>query len=333
MYPPLQVAIPPDAVEASSPVPSRDILEQLVPVDPPEVNSSMLINGIPTIQANMLQVDFHKDDFDRRPLDPQSGVVGDPSDELIFELMNGVLSILRSVTQASGVKPLTSDDTHWRLDYLTDEFEELPHDGVNIRRRFGATFRWQVCAVTQEVWDKVQTTDPERRPPNWEILILDAESLLPDVGPSLVLAATTLETLISITLDHLAAESDLPTELWQWINERGGDYRKEPSVGEQFDILLKVLANKSLKEESRLWEGFQNLRNARNSFVHEGKATIGRQEVTKDQAYDLVGRAKEIVSWLEPLLPSDWHRPILNTNIELELTKMIVAPPALSPEV
>jgi hypothetical protein len=172
IYPPLQVGIPPSAVEASSPVPSRDILEQLVPVDPPEVNSSVLINGIPTIRANMLQADFHKDDFDRRPPDPLSDVGNDTSDELIFELINEVLSSIRSVTQSSEIKPLSWDNTHWRLDYLTDDLEELPQDGVNIRRRFGAAFRWHVCAVTQEVWDKVQTTAPTRRPPNWESLYL-----------------------------------------------------------------------------------------------------------------------------------------------------------------
>jgi hypothetical protein len=91
--------------------------------------------------------------------------------------------------------------------------------------------------------------------------------LLPEVGPALVLAVTALETLISATLNQLASSANLPSGLWEWINNRG-DYRKEPSVEEQFDVLLRVLAGKSLRNQSDLWRGFKDLKEARNSFVH-----------------------------------------------------------------
>jgi hypothetical protein len=327
VYPPLQVALPPGALEASFPILSEDVLEQLVSVNPPEVNHSIRINGVPTIRANMLQIDFHKNEFFRSRQDPQAGADEDPPSHLIFELVNTTLSSLRSITQASHIKSLNPESTLWRLDYLTDDLEELQPTSDKIHRRVSANFRWQICGVNREVWDKVRIKLPAYRPPNWETLILDAESLLPDVGPSLVLAATALETLISVTLDHLTAESDLPKKLWQWINNRG-DYRKEPSVEEQFDVLLKVLTNKSLKEESQLWEGFKNLKTARNSFVHDGKAAIGGREVTKDQAYSLVGRAREIADWLEALLPSDWRRSTLDTEMKFQASTVIIGPPA-----
>jgi hypothetical protein len=101
-------------------------------------------------------------------------------------------------------------------------------------------------------------------------LLLDAVGLLPDIGPALVLAATSLETLITDALDELSAgASAVPQSLWMWINDRG-DYRKEPSVLEQYDALSKVFTGRSLRDEIELWEA---------PFVHGGKPPIERREV------------------------------------------------------
>ena len=62
-------------------------------------------------------------------------------------------------------------------------------------------------------------------------------------------------------------------ELWRWINQRG-DWRREPTVEEQYDTLLKVLTGHTLKEDQDLWELFKHLKTARNSFVHEGMAKV-----------------------------------------------------------
>lgn len=328
IHPPYQAVIDPSNVDPSSDVAAREILEQLGPASPPKVSQSVYMDGIPTVHANTLQIDFHRDDFDRRVAAVRPDHSEDPLIRLAFELVNGLLTSIRSVTKAGHIKPLGILGSNWRLDYLTDDCQELQHEADKIRRKFGSSFGWRICGINEEVWSKAHTLSSTYRPSNWESLILDAEALLPDVGPALVLAAAALETLISVTLNHLASLANLPSGLWEWINDRG-DYRKEPSVEEQFDVLLRTLANKSLKDQNQLWEAFKNLKGARNAFVHDGVAAIGGKEVTKELAYIFVGQAKEIIDWVEPLLPPELRRPKLEHQVEFQMFKTII-PPTIS---
>ena len=50
-------------------------------------------------------------------------------------------------------------------------------------------------------------------------------------------------------------------------------------------------------------------RKARNKFSHEGKPLIGNQEVTREQATELIAKAKAIVAWVERLLPEEARTP------------------------
>ena len=99
-------------------------------------------------------------------------------------------------------------------------------------------------------------------------LLLDAYALPPQVGPAVVLAHTAVETRVAQTTDRNAILTGLNAELWSWLTVR--------STAEQLDRLAKALTGKSLKDDRRLWEGFQHLREALekqgNKFVHEGKA-------------------------------------------------------------
>jgi hypothetical protein len=95
--------------------------------------------------------------------------------------------------------------------------------------------------------------------------------------------------------------------VWKWINHRE-HWTKEPSVSEEFDALLRVFTGRSLKEELRLWKHFTELRKARNSLVHEGNAQVGSVPVTPDKAKELVDAAKEIIYWVEALLPAARRR-------------------------
>jgi len=147
--------------------------------------------------------------------------------------------------------------------------------------------------------------------------LLDAQADLPRVGPAVVLAATALEVFISNTLDGLVQRSSLPKELWSWINQRG-DYLREPTVEEQFDALLKFLTGHSLKAEATLWEAFRNLKTARNSFVHEGRARIGGTTVSIETARRLVVSASEIIAKVREWLPSDMHWPTFTHTIRIE---------------
>ena len=84
-----------------------------------------------------------------------------------------------------------------------------------------------------------------------------------------MLAATSLEVVVSTILDRLAVESTIPTNLWQWLDARG-DWLRTPSIEEQFDVLLHLFTSRSLKENPQLWEAFKNLRWQETPFVHDG---------------------------------------------------------------
>jgi hypothetical protein len=86
-----------------------------------------------------------------------------------------------------------------------------------------------------------------------------------------------------------------------WITKRGF-FLKEPSTDEQFDVLLKIFSGKSLKDEPTLWEAFRNLKEARNNFVHKGRAEIGGKPVTSDVASRLVASTRDIIRWTEKLI-------------------------------
>jgi hypothetical protein len=158
-------------------------------------------------------------------------------------------------------------------------------------------------------------------------LLLDAMGLLPRVGPSLVLAATALETRIAEVLDLLEGRNPLPGGLWQWINDRG-DYRKEPSTAEQFDVLLRVMSGRSLKDDAGLWEAFQNLRDARNSFVHEGVARIGKrpEAVTVDAAGTLIQQCWRILEWLDEFVPVERRVLLPEIMAQVEFARVAIAP-------
>jgi len=183
------------------------------------------------------------------------------------------------------------------------------------------------------IWEKTNSLPLEYRPATWENLLLDAESLLPHVGPVLVLMAASIETAISAVLRHLATKGLVPDQLWQWINDRG-DYRKEPSVEEECDVLLNVLGGKSLKTEPKLWQSFKNIKNARNNFVHEGIPSItkGGKALSSAEVSQLLDSAKQIIKFLEEFLPENPRRPIAMEKREFEFRRE-VGEGALEPRV
>jgi hypothetical protein len=92
---------------------------------------------------------------------------------------------------------------------------------------------------------------------------------------------------------------------------------------DKVSTVLEALTGHSLKEDLGLWEGFQNLRGARNRYVHEGEAKIGNQAVTSKQAATLLGTARQIMDWLEELLPEGARRIRYETQHQLQLTHAI----------
>lgn len=97
-------------------------------------------------------------------------------------------------------------------------------------------------------------------------------------------------------------------------------------MSEQFDTLLGVVGTQSLKSDARLWTYFQHLKQARNSFVHQGVPVMGKQRVpvTEEQARALVAAAEEIVQFVEAQLPLAARTPRNGAlvNLQLNLRKL-----------
>ena len=327
IWPPCVAAVDLRETQPVSPVPIRNVLENLVPGENQVATTSIRMDGVPTIQANLLQIDFTKPEFDRRRLTRPVVIDefeqhGDPSMQLAFAVANSFMARVRAVTRASQIRRISPRMTFWRLDYLTDSEEQLPLNPALFRRRQGAPFSFRVTGINEHIWTKTQALPPNFELPTWETLLLDSEALLPEVGPAIVLAYAALETFITWALDVLAPTVAMPNGLWGWINNRG-DWYKDPSVSEQFDRLLQILGNRSLKEDNRLWESLMNLKKARDSFVHQGKPVVGGRDLASEQAAGLVAPAKAIIDWVEELLPAAVHRPKLEKPIAFTFEKAL----------
>jgi hypothetical protein len=302
------------AVDSQTPFVEIGAALALDPLDPPPVAPGIEIDGDPVFLADALRVDVLRDEFDRR-LGAE-----DPPAALAFKAANDLLGRLRMLSRAAHVKPVVPTGTVSRVDYLKDDGTRVPEQEGLKRGQAGVSWRWQMVALRSDLWRASNELPADFRPPPWDTLFLDASNLLPEVGPALVLAFAALETLIDHTLDILAPQAGISDELWEWIKTREADYRKEPSVTEQFDPLLRACTGASLKDEPTLWEAFRNLKTARNTFVHEGEPQVGGQRVSADQALRLVIRAGEIIEWIEARLPAEHRRPRYSAEGERMLT-------------
>jgi hypothetical protein len=279
---------------------------------PPEGFGDLKLNGSPAFQADALRIDFQKESFNRT-----KGLVFDPPEEVVRRAVNSFLIRLRHVTRAAGIRLIDFPGATWRISYLNDDESELEKDETFVRGRGGLQRSLSFIALTKAVWTDMHGLPADHEPPPWEDLLLDAQGDLPRIGPAMVLAATALEVFISWALDQLAAKGSVSVDLWRWINERG-NYLREPTVEEQFDALLMFLSGHSLKAENRLWVSFIQLKNARNSFVHEGRASIGGVPVSIEAARKLVTTASEIVTKVREWLPVDLQWPVFNHVVQIE---------------
>ena len=89
----------------------------------------------------------------------------------------------------------------------------------------------------------------------------------------------------------------------------------------------KAVASHSLKERSDLWESFKELREGRNSFVHEGRAVLGKRQVpvTVQKAEQLLQAAQAIVDWVESWLPENARRPQFDLATQFTFSKTVAS--------
>lgn len=264
------------------------------------INYHIKVDNRTAFQADTLQIDFKKDSFDRKEDAPF-----DPPTELIVSAANSFITRLRFVTQAFQASypkyPFSIS-----LRYLNDDETELPQENGLKRTLVGFGFSFSYLILDLPVWEEVHSLPWDFGMPPWQPLLLDAIAQLPNIGTALVLAGTALEVLIERSLELIAVQRVQPPRLWEWINDR--EWLREPTVEEQFSDLLEIFTGVSLKSNTGLWESFQNLKKARNSFVHKGQPMIGDQIVTLEKAKQLVANAGKICNFVVDLLPKE-HRP------------------------
>jgi len=331
----VQVLAPVQSVARSANVAAGDIapenIRKLVrPSENPQPSSQIFMNHASVVVVDLLQVVFMKSgDFSRDRNAFVDDVRDAPTFPLAIDIANEFLSRFRMLTGDFRIRNLIAARTLAVLEYLGDDGQRVSKDPSKLSGAANHYANTRLNPLPPHVWDAVRTTTAVADARAWDGLLLDAVGLLPDVGPALVLAATSLETLISEALDYLSsASSVVPQLLWTWINDRG-DYRKEPSVLDQYDTLLKVLTGRSLRDETELWEALRNIKDARNSFVHKGKALVGKRDVSLADARALLAKAERIVQWVELFLPETARRPRLTQTIKIAVKKSTVGPPAV----
>lgn len=286
----------------------------------PEMPEHVLINGKPTVQADVLTITFRKESFARQSQSPI-----DPPELLIQRVLRSFLERLKYVAKAPQVKVIDFPGCPWQLKYLNDDGSELQKVEGLVRGRGTLKFGFSYICCDPALWDLLFSLPDDFAVPAWHTLLVDSRGVLPHVGTAIVLAATALEVFIAELLDRLVKQATVPEPLWAWINDRG-NWQKEPSVEEQFDALLKILSGHSLKEDNALWEGLKNLRSARNSFVHEGVSKLGNNPITAAETMQLIARADEIVSKIRDWIPENCRWPVFQHTIQLEVRKTISGP-------
>lgn len=322
IHPPSRAAI--DRAEISiAKTPLMEIAKSIVPASDATPGST-LVDGLATIEANLFQADFIKTTFDRRleSLSQQDFDQGDPSINLLFGVLNNWINRYKYLTRSTRIRPVNPEDTFWALQFLTDDEQPVPQDPDLFRWRTSGRKTSYVDVLDEVIWDHVGATSTKFKPTSWEVLLLDAPALLPEVGPAIVLAYAALEAFIDLCLDKLAPLAEIPPSLWEWITTRD-NYWLQPRTDEQLSVLLFSLTGKSLKDDLTLWELFKNLRSARHSYVHTGQAAIGNERVGLERATNLVIGAAQIVSWIEALLPSELRRPDLGVKRTIQIFSTI----------
>lgn len=323
VYPPMQANVDSSVADVTSEIPILDAIANLDAARLTTPTKAVMVNGKETVTANLLQIDFiAARDFER----PRGGSARtDPPVDLFFQLANQLIQTIRSFASLPNVRPLNSDSIlGWRIEYLTDEGEQLNKDPDKSRSVQSGVTRWRTNVITKEVWKNAAHDFRNFEPYVWDSLLLDAYAQADDVDAAIVLANAALESAIDFALEMLARESSVSRQSFDWLINRSGDYIRQPSVKEKFDELLFLISGHSLeKEKSDLWESLKDLRCARNSMVHRGKAVLkkGKKATEKDVdvtlAKELLGKAKEIIDWLESLLLADIRREKLKTPYHL----------------
>ncbi len=172
----------------------------------PVFSDSIFFDDRRVARVHVLVFEFIKDEFDRSK---DQLVQSNPLAEVAFEVANEFLSRLRVYARLPQVKPLIFGQDVWQVEFMTDDHVLLPRDDKRLRMMRSGFVNLGVPALKAEV---IKTAGEEIGGPEpyvWDGLLLDAYSLWPDIGSSIVMAYAWLETFVAWALDILQAEHRL----------------------------------------------------------------------------------------------------------------------------
>jgi hypothetical protein len=308
--------------------PLVEVTHRLAAADPQP--TPVKLDGEPATLADALRVDIFGP-LTREPGEGEVGADGVPVEEpaigMAFAAAERAFQLMRVLAQAPSIRPLSPADCVWILYYVEDDGTPVDPAPPLIRRRLKGRFTVPSMPLIRDaaLWSAVIDVPDDYEIPPWETLLLDARNLLPEIGPALVLATSAIEARTDDALEQLArSKGENVAALWSWISQRD-QYWRRPAFAERLSDMLLALGARSVKEDAALWEGFQNLRNARNDYVHRGVALLGGQPVTLDKANQLIQNARLTIDWIEEQLPATRRRPRFEGKHVLQ-TSLLITP-------
>ncbi|QQR50103.1 hypothetical protein IPF86_03425 [Candidatus Nomurabacteria bacterium] len=315
-------------LQAEAELPDLSLPRQVLPGKTPPyfspkthpVVSNTKINDEETIKANLIFIDFKKESFRRFRKEPNPT---DPSKEQVEEILLLYISSIRTILQGGQIKFKPIDSIPWMIEYLNDDYSELPIDEALIRGAFNFKSEFNISPIDGPLWEQIKLLVMTKEKPHiWETLYLNALSVLPDSGAAITLTFASLENLINHALESLVVKSSITPEVWDWIKIPSNEKRnwfKEPSVIEQYTSILHMVSGKNIQEDKELSELLLEIKNVRNNFIHEGLLLNSKKkELSDTEVENLVRSASKIIEWVESYLPEEKRRRKNTTKINFE---------------
>ena len=314
IYPPMQAEGSTPAIGTSKLVSIKAVNARLRPRSSAMSMEALNVDGVPALPMDLMQVDVHRGSFER------GEGSDDPPVAEMFTIVNEFLLAIKAVANAYRLVPVEPESAIWRMEYMADDRTQLPTDPRKHAARTSAKFKYESNVLLPEAWNKAAAVRRTHPLNVWNELMCDAWRALPEIGPAIALANAAIEVLAKEAVEMLVPRGDVVERLWEWLTDRD-EWWREPSIAALFSELLPAVGGKSLKDETRLWEAFQNLRTARNKLAHEGVAKIGNALVDEPRARSLLEKADEIVEWVEVQLPAEKRRPLYKAkpNVRFEI--------------
>lgn len=269
----------------------NDVYCMLTPVQRERVYPFVRMNGEYVKHANLLQLDFIRADFNRN-----AGGEQDPRRDLIEAVVTNIVARLRYTIGAPTFREFKLLDTFWTVRYLDNEGLDLPEEKGRVRGRVNTPFRFRFTGLDLHSWEATQSLSVDFQPQLWERLFLDAQFLLPEVGPALTLAIAAIET---------AADAMIHDRLRGYLKKADALITKN-RLGQRLDHVAKQLTGVSLKDEpNALWDAFDRLRRARNAAAHEGVPVIDGAVVDDQVALKMILAIRPVLDWIETRMSPD----------------------------